>query len=607
MLSLDQMKAFYENNIQQTKEELQQLTKRINGNSLMRLALIILGSITLFQVFQMNNIWLVLLVSLIIVLGFAYLVLRQSKLEKLSNEKKAFLQVNENEVQVASSLDNIYSNGEEFESSGHAYSSDLDIFGKKSLFALINRAATADGASLLSSWFSNKTTKEEILQRQVASAELASKREWTQLLQTKLLFNLGQKINIKTFLERYMNDRALEFGSAFMRFYVKLTPFIFLSGILVSLFITPVWNYMLLLAILHLLWTIGLGGKVSYFSSRIDKIGVTLIAYSDAIKMVEDANFTAELNQKLQSDLKTQANENLSIAFKHLGGLVDKLDVRNNILVGSVLNMLLLWDFKQVLAIVDWKKNYEGNVLRAFSIIAHFEGLLSLATLKYNFGDWTKPKILDNPQLDRIIAQEINHPLIPKENAVANDYTAWDHQLALITGSNMAGKSTFLRTIGINAVLAYAGAVVCAKQFSLPIYSLVSYMRIKDNLNESTSTFKAELDRMKFILDMLETDKNTFVLIDEMLRGTNSVDKYLGSKAIIRKILAVDGKGMVATHDLQLASLEEEYAGKLKNFHFDIQVKDDEMLFDYKLKDGKCTIFNASLLLKGIGIDVQHN
>lgn len=601
------MKAFYEKNIQQTKQELIVLEKSINRNSLMRLALILIGATALFQIFQLNNIWVLLLAVFAIVLGFAYLVLRQSKLENVRDEKKAFLRVNENEVHMKAGAENMYADVSEYEDGKHAYSSDLDIFGPKSLFALVNRTATNDGLSLLASWFLNPFSKKAILERQEASAELSSKKEWTQLLQTKLLFNLGKKVNIKTFLTRYMEDQALQFGSSFMRIYVKIAPLLFVLGVLISVFVIPVWNYMLLLAIVHLMWAMALGGKVSYFSSRIDKIGVTLIAYSDAVKMVEKEQFAASLNQRLQSELKTDKQENLSTAFKHLGSLVDKLDARNNILIGSILNMLLLWDFKQVLAIVDWKKNYEGNVLKAFDIIAEFEALISLAILKSNNATWATPTILDNPQTDRIQATAINHPLINQEVAVANTYDAQDHQLALITGSNMAGKSTFLRTIGINAVLAYAGAVVCAAQFSLPIYSLVSYMRIKDSLNESTSTFKAELDRMKFILEKLATDSNTFVLIDEMLRGTNSVDKYLGSKAIIRKILAIGGKGIVATHDLQLASLEEEYVGKLKNFHFDIQVHDGEMLFDYKLKNGKCTIFNASLLLKGIGVDVQND
>src|SRR5690606_28914325 len=169
----------------------------------------------------------------------------------------------------------------------------------------------------------------------------------------------------------------------------------------------------------------------------------------------------------------------------------------------------------------------------------------------------------------------------------------------------MAGKSTFLRTIGINAVLAYAGGVVCAKVFQLPIYRLISYMRIKDSLNESTSTFKAELDRMKFILDTVERHPDSFFLIDEMLRGTSSVDKYLGSRAIIRKLLQMAGRRMVATRDLRVASLEEESPGELWNSQFDIQVGEGEMLFDYTLKEGRWTIFNPSVPLKGIGVDVE--
>src|SRR5690606_32806123 len=156
---------------------------------------------------------------------------------------------------------------------------------------------------------------------------------------------------------------------------------------------------------------------------------------------------------------------------------------------------------------------------------------------------------------DSVLAVEIAHPLIPVAQSVANDYCNAHHQIALITGSNMAGKSTFLRTIGINSVLAYAGAVTCAATFKLPIYNLISYMRIRDSLNESTSTFKAELDRMKFILDTVKQDKDSFFLIDEMLRGTNSVDKYLGSRVIIRKLIAMKSKGMVATHDLKLARI----------------------------------------------------
>lgn len=599
------MNEFYHNNIKNTEAVLASLEKQINRNSFLRLGVIILGGIALFQIFQTNNIGLLFVAVFTIILLFVFLVRRQSKLEKSRDENLAFLRVNKNEVSIIQGEANIYDDGIVYDNGKHPYVSDLDIFGPKSVFSLVNRAATADGVERLASWFLASSPKQEIVTRQEAAAELAAKDVWRQKLQTKLLFNLGKQINIKTFLSRYLSDDALNFGSAFMRAYVAVVPYLFLVGIIVSLTYYPVWNYMLLLAIIHLMWTLALAGKVSYFSNRIDKIGITLIAYADAVKMIEDEQFDSSYIKDLQSRLKTEKEEKLSTAFKALGALVDKLDARNNILVGAILNMIFLWDFRQVLAIVNWKNNYEGDVLKTFDIVADFESLISLATLKRNHPHWTTPIILDNPLTDRIKATALNHPLIVQKYAVANDYDASTHRLALITGSNMAGKSTFLRTVGVNAVLAYAGAVVNGDYFELPIFKLVSYMRIKDNLNESTSTFKAELDRMKFILELVEIAPDSFVLIDEMLRGTNSVDKYLGSRAIIKKLISMNGMGMVATHDLQLATLEEEYQNILENYHFDIQVIDGEMLFDYKLKNGKCTVFNASMLLKGIGIDVD--
>jgi hypothetical protein len=540
----------------------------------------------------------------VIVIIFAYLVRRQSSLEKLLDVRQADLRVNQNELNLMADGKNMYDHGVKFDDPKHPYVSDLDIFGHYSLFAKINRAATSEGVDRLAGWLSSSSSKADIEQRQDASAELSQKTAWCQNFQSKLLFNLDSKTNIATFLRNYLTDNALRFGSGFMRLYVRIAPFLLLVGVLISILWYPLWTYLAVLCLLHLFWTLGLAGKVSYFSNRIDKVGQILIAYADAVKMVENETFGSKQLSSLQERLKTKKGEPLSVAFHRLGQLIDKLDARNNLLVGAVLNMIFLWDFKQVLAIVDWKADFEGDIVESFTVIGEVEALVSLATLSRNHSDWCRPVLSDNVDADRIRAIALNHPLIAHEKAVANDYDAKSHQIALITGSNMAGKSTFLRTVGINAVLAYAGAVVCAKAMELPIYRLVTYMRIKDDLKESTSTFKAEIDRMKFILGVVEVAQDSFFLIDEMLRGTNSVDKYLGSRAIIKKLIALNGKGMVATHDLQLASLEEDFSSHIRNFHFDIQVVNGEMLFDYKLKTGQCTVFNASMLLKGIGIDV---
>ncbi|WP_156309362.1 MutS-related protein [Sphingobacterium endophyticum] len=597
---------FYQSNVDKTQKDIKLLEQQINKNAFLRLGLMLLGGIGIWQLFALNNILIVLVAFFLLIFLFAFLVFRQAKVDRKLQEAKVFLRINENEIQILNRKKNMYEDGAEFEDQKHPYSSDLDVFGPNSLFELLNRCATKDGVAVLKSWLHAPADKIEILDRQQAVNELKDDPQHLQAFQTKMLFNLGSKINLRSYIHSYFHDKSFEFGNAFYKIYVPLVPWIFLLGILFSVFIQNISGYLLGLAIVHLLWTIAQAGRVGQFSNRIDKIGVSLIGFADAIKLIEDRKYSAVLNQEIQGKIEVEnQNKKLSSIIHELGKLIDKLDVRNNMLVGAILNMLFLWDFKQVMAISRWKNQYEDSILSGFDAVAKYESLTSLSILAYNHQDWTQPIIKNDFEKDHLLAVDVNHPLIPQDKSVGNTYDAADHKIALITGSNMAGKSTFLRTVGINAVLAYAGAVVCAKQFELPIYELVTYMRIKDSLNESTSTFKAELDRMKFILERVNSIKSSFFLIDEMLRGTNSVDKYLGSKAIIKKLISLNGRGMLATHDLQLSELVVDYPGYLKNFHFDIQVQGSEMLFDYKLKDGACTIFNASMLLKGIGIVVE--
>lgn len=595
----------YAERIQKSKLEIARLNRLINQNSLSRLLVILGGGALLFYSFQTNSIPFVFAVFIAIILIFAFLINRQSKLEGKRDAEAAFLKVNENELTLKSERNSAYDAGLSFADDSHPYTADLDIFGEKSLFVLLNRAATVLGIATLAHWLSQPATKAEIEERQRASAEITEDLDWSQRFQARMVFNLSQKLDAKAFLTQYFSGAGFAFGNRFMRLYVPAAPFILLVGILVSLFVTPIWNVVIGFAVFHLCWALSQAGKVAAFSNKIDRVGNILSAYAEGLAVVEAKEFKAARNLALQQKLYTK-DKPFSRILRELGGLINNLDARNNMLMGPILNIIFLWDFKYVTKIADWKKVYGDDILLAFDVIAELEVLNSLAILKRNHPDWVTPQILANPLSDKIEAKALSHPLIRSASAVANDYSNDQHLIALITGSNMAGKSTFLRTVGVNAALAYAGAVVCAAVYKLPIYNLISYMRIRDSLNESTSTFKAELDRMKFILETVAKDPHSFFLIDEMLRGTNSVDKYLGSRAIIRKLIAQSGKGMVATHDLQLATLEEENRGKIQNYHFDIQVREGEMLFDYKLKDGQCTVFNASMLLKGIGVDVDQ-
>lgn len=602
------MKNMYTDNVQLVEKELKQIKKQINNNSLLRLLIIIVGGILLFKSFGTENITLVFAVFISVGLGFLFLVAKQSRLEKQKNYKSSFLKVNQNELNISNSqLDNVYGNGSEFEDDKHPYSSDLDVFGSYSLFAYINRCATVSGKNILASWFSKKQELKAIKERQQAVDELSRSPKFIQSFQTLLFPHIEDKEGVLAVLTTYLQRSKTKFGNKFLIKYVLLAPWISGLLILLSLFYSTAISGLIFWCIFNLGWTLLRAGQVSKFSSSFDKLGNVLNSYSQVIAMIEEHSFSSNYLVELKSKMEGNPNKKvkLSIAVSKLGRLINKLDSRNNLIVGAVLNMLLMWDFKYTLAIQGWVEEYDTDVIKGVEVISEFEGLNSFAVLKYNHPTWIQPTIYPDYTSSFILVRDVHHPLIPVDQSVGNDFSMEGYKVGLITGSNMAGKSTFLRTVGINAVLAYAGAVVHATMFELPLYSLVTYMRIKDSLQESTSTFKAELDRMKFILDQVGDKKDSFFLIDEMFRGTNSVDKYLGSEAVIKKLVSLEGQGLVATHDLQLSSLEKEMPRLIRNFHFDIKVEDGDMHFDYKLKEGECKVFNASMLLKNIGVEIQ--
>jgi DNA mismatch repair ATPase MutS len=339
--------------------------------------------------------------------------------------------------------------------------------------------------------------------------------------------------------------------------------------------------------------------------AMLSRVGKTLASYSDAFSKIEENDWKSPYSLALFEKLKSSKHKKFSAELKILSVLVERLEYRRNMFIGGLLNGIMAWDIRQLIAIEDWKKENRELVPKAFDVLASFESLISLSSLNANFPEWCFPEI-SSGKAYTYTATNLAHPLIPLTQRVSNNYSLRDtNKIDIITGSNMAGKSTFLRTVGINAVLAFAGAPVCADRMEVTVMNLFAYMRIRDSLNESISTFKAELNRLQLLLEVLKNEEKVYFLVDEMLRGTNSVDKYRGSKAVIETLVAKNAVGMVATHDLQLAELENKYPAYIRNFYFDIQIVNGEMLFDYKLKDGECKTFNASILLKQIGIDVE--
>src|SRR5690606_26418638 len=380
----------YQTNIEQAQREIQRLNKAVNQNSFARLFVIIGGGALLFYTFSSNSVLPVIGVILAIVLLFAYSVRRQSLLEKQRDHQQAYLLINENEIQLKEQRNTMYDDGGKFGDGRHPYSADLATCGQLSLFSLVNRCATKLGVDILAGWFQKAAPKETIRRRQAAVAELAEDIHWSQAFQSKLVFNLQQQTEVKSYLARYFRGSGLTFGNAAMKYYVQAAPFLLLAAVLFSLLVFPIWSWIAMLALAHLCWTLAMAGKVSHFSSKIDKVGQMLAAYAEGLVLIEDRKFTAAENIRLQKQLFI-ADRPLSDAFRELSKLINNLDARNNMLVGAVLNMIFLWDFKYVLKIVRWKSLYEENILIAFDIIASFESLNSLAILKRNHPSWATP------------------------------------------------------------------------------------------------------------------------------------------------------------------------------------------------------------------------
>jgi len=320
------------------------------------------------------------------------------------------------------------------------------------------------------------------------------------------------------------------------------------------------------------------------------------------VDWLEIAEFNSPHLRQLKEGM-TGEGKAAGAELKELKNILDRFDLRNNIAGLLFFNSFLLWDVRQMMALNRWRERNKASAVNWFAAVAEAEVLHSFSTLHFNHGEWCFPQF--SQQHFSLEGQRIGHPLLSEKQRVNNDFQLEGvAKIGLITGSNMAGKSTFLRSLGVNTVLAQTGAPVCASRFILSPVQLVSSMRIADNLAENTSTFYAELKKLRTIIEMVKAHLPVFILLDEILRGTNSYDRHKGSAALIRQLIRENAVAVIATHDVELAQIESTYPQSIENYHFDVEVEGEELYFDYKLKTGVCKSLNASILMKKIGIDL---
>jgi MutS domain V len=539
--------------------------------------------------------------ALLLAVVFTRLVFTDIRNNETLQHTQQLININKDELKALAHQYHHFANGAEFLDPAHPYANDLDIFGKASLFQYVNRATSQMGTRQMADWLTAPAPAAVILQRQAAVQELVSKPDYRQQLHA-----LGKATTIqfstKTRLEQWFAGNSYFTHQKHWLILQYLLPVIVIAAIILHAFnyiSYPAQNYCLLAAAI----TAGfIFKKVTPLHQQVSKIADELGVLANSIKTIESESFKSDLLLHLQAPF-VQKKHPASAELKKLQQILERLDLRYNPVVFIPLTIILQWDLQQAIALEKWKQRNASNVLDWFTTLGEMEALNSFANLSFNHPDWCYPSLQEKHFF--IEGKKIGHPLIAAVKRVDNDICInASGEVMLITGSNMAGKSTYLRSIGVNVALAMAGGPVCAAAFSLSPVTIISSMRIADNLEESTSTFYAELKKLKTIIDKVNAGEKVFILLDEILRGTNSLDRHTGSEALIKQMIKHKAACIIATHDIELAKLQQVYPANILNYHFDVQVNKEELYFDYRLKEGICTSLNASILMKKIGIEL---
>ena len=601
------MKDFYQSQLKDIAQNHVALQKTYNKTSTYRLLLLIGGLILVFKSFQIQPIFGSICL-LIFLGGFYYLVKFHEKTENAvsQNENKRILI--ENELEVLETRKNPqYNNGDQYADPHHIFSGDLDLFGDYSVYSLINRAKTQLGLHYLAdNILKIETEKSEILKKQDAVKELANKTEWRLNFLASVINIKKEQANVSSKISNVPLPPKLALES-FLSIYGKIVPIFWLAlFVYFGFFQIDKLGFAAGGLILFHFYLNGLNKKLTEpFLEQIAVTGRALESYSLAAELIANQSFESE---KLKEILKDFPHSELKLAnpIEGFSMIVKKLEIRKNMLAAIFLTMYRPFEPIETLHLGKWLTKNPTFFKEIFNAIGQLEFYSGLGTLAFNNPNWAFPEVFTEGKT-YISTKQVGHPLILGHQTVCNDFALADaNRVNLITGSNMSGKSTFLRTLGINIILGNLGGPVFAKKFEFLLgLKPLCYMRITDSIHENASTFKAEIDRIKLVLAAVKTKEKYLFLIDEMLRGTNSEDKLKGSMALFEKLVSEGAIAMLATHDLRLSEISGKHTNCVKNYYFEYSTDHGELIFDYLIKEGICKSFNASILLKNIGLDMS--
>ena len=589
---------YYQKQIDHYTARLKQIKKR---SKLITLAKLLTFGYMIFLIYLLINhsTQPLLLLGIGAILVFIFLTLWDSQIIYRQHLIEELLRINTLESDYLAGNFSALDQGERFNDPAHPYAHDLDLFGEDSLFQHLNRTVTFSGTQKLVSWLLSLSKDPEVIHsRQQAAEELCAEPEWCQHFRAAGALHPTQALDA-VILKSGPTESPFFSKHSTVRLILWIANTIVIVSWAVTSFTPLPFSISLVLSLLQLSALALYIKKINAYHQRLNLFLKTISNYLPLVRLIHDQSFRSPYLQKIRHSLFTPESNSLQ-ALTQLHRIQNSLDQRGNIVIAFILNGLYLKDFHTLLRLDHWRKKYGPDIETWTDVLSEADALISMANYRFNHPAYCLPVICQDRLLD---TEEIGHPLLKSERNVTNDFSIRSlHQIAIVTGANMAGKSTFLRTIGVNLILAQSGNVVCSRYFAFQPMTLFTSMRTTDSLSKDTSYFHAELLRLQQLVNIAQQEDKVFIILDEMLKGTNSVDKLNGSLAFLKRILSYPISGLVATHDLALGELADDFPEHFFNVCFEIVHSGSQITYDYKLHPGISSNMNASILLKQMGL-----
>jgi len=595
----EKIKQYFLSRLQITQQSTEKIRRDIYSLGTVRL---LIASATIVIAYLIHTQGIIMTGSVIFIGIFLFLLaLKQwNRLQKRKDYLEASAVCDKNELDALDYRFDAFDGAPERIQALHPFGLDLDIFGNHSLFQSINRTAIADGKQILAGWFEKPALSTAlIMNRQQAIRELSNKPDFLHHFQVTGRMNQGSSSDaqeIEDFIAQPATIRNKKgWKIVFFAFPLLWTIFLLLIifGIISSLQVVVIYIGALLISESQT-------KKINRLHTLIGKKVAILASYSQLIQSVEKESFESEMLLDIQTHYRKEG-KSVSAIISRLAQLAGELEQRSNLMTHVLFNPLFLWDIYKTMQIDRWKASYGNEAVGWIRTLGEMDAFVSLATFAFTHPGYAFPELTGD--YFTLKGKALGHPLMNRETCVRNDIDIERQPYFLvITGANMSGKSTYLRTVGVNFVLACLGVPVCAEAFRLSPAALFTGLRTSDSLNDNESYFYAELKRLKMIIDRLGKGEKLFIILDEILKGTNSVDKQKGSLALIQQFIRLHSCGIIATHDLLLGNLETEFPDNVKNYHFDANIVDDKLTFSYRIQEGIAHDMNACFLMKKIGI-----